>query len=678
MSLRVATDVGGTFTDLVSIDEVTGRVHVAKAPTTPAGFSRGVLDAVAKTGIGLADANFFAHGSTVVINAITTRHGARTALVTTRGFRDVLEIGRGNRPDMYNLRPRKPRPFVPRRWRFEVTERVAHDGTVVQPLAEGELDAIIAASRADGIEAMAVCLVNSFANPAHELLVGERLAQGLPDVEVTVSSDITRQLREYERSNTAVLNAYVQPVVSRYLRDVEDGLRERRLACAPVVMQSNGGTASFSRARRTPINLVESGPAGGIIGAAKVGEAFGEPNVIYLDIGGTTAKCSLIEHGQPKTASQYELERDAHNAGHPVLVPVVDIVEIGAGGGSIAWVDAAGGLHVGPDSAGAEPGPACYGLGGTEATVTDAKLLAGVLNPDYFLGGELEVDAEAARAALARLGEKLGLSPEATANGIIRLVNANMINALKLVSVRRGHDPRDFVLVACGGGGAMHAAALGAELRVKQVIIPVSPGTFSAWGMLMTEPRVDVMRTRILRTDDTALDEVLRVFAELEAEAADAFDDQEAGSGGPRFARALEMRYLGQEHAVSVPFGEDIATLADLERAFHVEHERAYTFSLDDTPVEIVTFQLAAHRRVAMPPRPGGAPLSGTPEKGERRVDFDQDGVHTCVVYERGRLPAGFTADGPLLVEEPTSTTLVHPHQILCVEPHGNLVITNR
>jgi N-methylhydantoinase A len=253
-----------------------------------------------------------------------------------------------------------------------------------------------------------------------------------------------------------------------------------------------------------------------------------------------------------------------------------------------------------------------------------------------------------------------------------------MINALKLVSVRRGHDPRDFALVACGGGGAMHAAALGAELRVKQVIIPVSPGTFSAWGMLMTEPRVDVMRTRILRTDDTALEEVLRVFAELEAEAADAFDDQEAGSGGPRFARALEMRYQGQEHAVSVPFGEDIATLADLERAFHVEHERAYTFSLDDTPVEIVTFQLAAHRRVATPPRPGGAPLSGTPEKGERRVDFDQDGVHTCVVYERGRLPAGFTADGPLLVEEPTSTTLVHPHQILCVEPHGNLVITNR
>jgi N-methylhydantoinase A len=359
-------------------------------------------------------------------------------------------------------------------------------------------------------------------------------------------------------------------------------------------------------------------------------------------------------------------------------VPVVDVVEIGAGGGSIAWIDDVGALHVGPQSAGAEPGPACYGLGGTEPTVTDAKLLAGVLNPDYFLGGELQVDVEAARSALATLGTRIGMTAEETANGIIRLVNANMINALKLVSVRRGYDPRDFVLVACGGGGAMHAGALGAELRVKHVVIPPLPGTFSAWGMLVTEPRVDVMRSRILRTDSVVSDDVNEVFAELEREATSAFDEQEAGIGRLHLARALEMRYHGQEHTVTVTLGDRFAPLAAIEAAFHSEHERAYTFSLEDTPVEIVNFHLTAHQTVAAP-RPVNA--SGArrtaPGKGRRRVDFDRHGVQDCAVYERDRLPADFTAAGPLLIEEPTSTTLVHPGQTVRVDEHANLIITN-
>jgi N-methylhydantoinase A len=679
MSIRVATDVGGTFTDLVYIDE-DGALRATKASTTPGAFSRGLLNAVEKSGIDLAEAAFFAHGSTVVINAITERRGARTALVTTRGFRDVLEIGRGNRPDMYNLRPRKPAPFVPRRLRFEVTERIDHHGAELTPVALDELDAVVAACRTGGIEALAVCLVNSFANPAHEIAVRDHIAAALPELEITVSSDITRQLREYERSSTAVLNAYVQPVVNSYLGELEEGLRDReRLACRPVAMQSNGGTASFSRARRAPINLVESGPAAGIIGAARIGEALGEPNVIYLDIGGTTAKCSLIEDGVPKTTSEYKLERDQHNAGYPVLVPVVDIVEIGAGGGSIAWVDEGGALHVGPQSAGAEPGPACYGRGGTQPTVTDAKLVAGVLNADYFLGGDLDVDIEASRAALRGLGAKLGLTAEQTANGIIRLVNANMINALKLVSVRRGYDPRDFVLVACGGGGAMHAAALGAELRVKHVVIPPLPGTFSAWGMLVTEPRVDLMRTRIVRTDDHALERVREVFGDLERESADAFDEQEAMAGELRFTRAVEMRYHGQEHTVTVPLGEKVGGLEELEAAFHREHQRAYTFALDDTPIEIVNFHLTAHRSVDVPRSVNGASTNGVPpEKASRHVDFDVHGVHECRVFERGLLPAGFEQAGPALIEEPTSTTLVHPGQRVRVDDHGNLVITGR
>jgi N-methylhydantoinase A len=471
----------------------------------------------------------------------------------------------------------------------------------------------------------------------------------------------------------------VQPVVNGYLGEVETGLRAReRLACRPVVMQSNGGTASFARARRTPINLVESGPAAGIVGAARIGEALGEPNVIYLDIGGTTAKCSLIQDGRPKTTSEYKLEWDRHSAGYPVLVPVVDVVEIGAGGGSIAWIDEAGALHVGPQSAGAEPGPACYGLGGTEPTVTDAKLLAGVLNPDYFLGGEIHVDLDAARTALARLGTRIGMTAEETANGIIRLVNANMINALKLVSVRRGYDPRDFVLVACGGGGAMHAGALGAELRVKHVVIPPLPGTFSAWGMLVTEPRVDVMRSRILRTDSVASDHVDEVFADLEREAAVAFDEQESRSGHLRFSRALEMRYHGQEHTVTVALGDRLTPLAAIETAFHAEHERAYTFALDDTPVEIVNFHLTAHR-TADAPRHADAPgtLRTPTAKARRAVDFDRHGVHDCPVYERDVLPAAFAAAGPLLIEEPTSTTLVHPGQTVRVDDQANLIISN-
>jgi N-methylhydantoinase A len=679
MSIRVATDVGGTFTDLVYIDEA-GALRATKASTTPSAFSQGLLDAVEKAGIDLAEAAFFAHGSTVVINAITERRGARTALVTTRGFRDVLEIGRGNRPDMYNLRPRKPVPFVPRRRRFEVTERIDHHGVELTPVALDELDAVVAECRSSGVEAIAVCLLNSFANPAHEMAVRDHIAAALPDVEITISSDITRQLREYERSSTAVLNAYVQPVVNGYLGEVEDALREReRLACRPVVMQSNGGTASFPRARRAPINLVESGPAAGIIGAARIGEALGEPDVIYLDIGGTTAKCSLIEDGLPKTTSEYKLEWDQHNAGYPVLVPVVDIVEIGAGGGSIAWVDEGGALHVGPQSAGAEPGPACYGRGGTQPTVTDAKLVAGVLNAEYFLGGELDVDIDAARAALSALGAKLGLTAEETANGIIRLVNANMINALKLVSVRRGYDPRDFVLVACGGGGAMHAAALGAELRVKHVVIPPLPGTFSAWGMLVTEPRVDLMRTHIVRTGEGALARVLEVFGELERESAEAFDEQESMVGDLRFTRSVEMRYHGQEHTVTVPLGEELGQLEDIEAAFHNEHQRAYTFALDDTPVEIVNFHLTAHRTADAPRSGHGASSNGVPaEKQARPVDFDLHGVHECPVYERELLPAGFEQLGPLLIEEPTSTTLVHPGQTVRVDEHGNLVITGR
>ncbi len=677
MSLRIATDVGGTFTDLVGFDEATGALLTAKVPTTPSAFSEGVLASVDAGAIDLRDASFFVHGSTVVINAITTRNGARTALLTTAGFRDVLLVGRGNRPDMYNLRYRKPAPFVPRRLCFEAAERVDHLGRVLEPLDLEALDAVADRCAALGVEAIAVCFLHAYANPEHERLARDRLTR-LDGVTVTISSDVTRQMREYERSSTTVLNAYVQPVVGRYLSELEREAGARGLARAPSAMQSNGGTASFARARRMPINLVESGPAAGIMGAVRIGAQIGEPNVISLDIGGTTAKCSLIEDGTPLMTTEYKLEWTPESAGHPVSVPVTDIVEIGAGGGSIAWLDATGGLHVGPESAGAEPGPACYGRGGTAPTVTDAKLVAGVIDPDYFLGGRLPVSRELALEAVGRLGEAVGTSAAETANGIIRLANAKMINALRLVSVRRGHDPRDFVLVASGGGGAMHAAALGADLRVKRVVVPPLAGNFSAWGMLVTEPRIDLIRTHLVRTAQATLPDLLAVYDDLRADAAGELGEEGGEAAELVLTRSLEIRYVGQEHTVTVGLDDGVGSMADLEERFHRAHERLYTFALADTPVEIVNFHLAGHRSA---PTPAIARLDGDgrdaarARKGEREVDFDADGRHRCGVFERDRLPAGFARPGPVVVEEASSTTLVHPGQHLTVDEWGNLLV---
>ena len=676
MSTRVATDIGGTFTDLVELDEETGRLTFAKSSTTPSDLAQGVLDVVAGGDVDLAQVAAFAHGTTVVINTLTERTGARTGLVTTRGFRDVLQIARGNRPDMYNLVPRKPEPFVPRRYRYEVSERVDRHGAVLQPLEHAELDDLAARIEAAGLEAVAICLLHAYAHPEHERACRDHLRERLPGVAITASSDVTREWREYERTSTAVLNAYVQPRVASYVNELEQRLDDAGLAGPLQIMQSNAGTATARTARERPIYLVESGPAGGVVGAARVGERIGEPDVLYLDIGGTTAKCSLILGGEPPTTTEYRIEWRPDSAGYPVMVPVVDIVEIGAGGGSIAWLDDGGSLRVGPRSAGAEPGPACYGQGGELPTVTDAKLMAGVLDPDYFLGGSVTVSSELAERALSRLGQEMGHDARELANGIVRLVNANMINALKLVSVRRGYDPRDFVLVAGGGGGAMHAGALAAELQVKRVVVPPFSGVFSAWGMCLTDPRIDVIQTRIMRASEIDEGTIEEVFVGLEREAGEEIAREQAASE-VTFARSVDMRYDGQEHAVRVTI-ESGASLDTIVERFHAEHRRAYTFDLPDTAVELVTFHVAAFgSREGAEPSPAQLPPAGSrpSPKGQRAVDFDVDGVHKTTVYERDDLPAGFTAVGPLVVEEPTTTTLVHPGQTLVVDEVGNLVI---
>ena len=674
MRLRVATDIGGTFTDLVAFDGG-GAVTIAKSHSTPEDLPAGVLNAVRVAELSLADVTEFVHGTTVVINALTERKGARTALVTTKGFRDVLEIARGNRPDMYNLVSRKPPPFVARRHRFEVRERVDRRGIVLVPVELGDLEAIVASCRRDKVDAIAVCFLHSYAYPAHEELVRDRLLEELPAVPVTISSAITREWREYERSSTAVLNAYVQPAVERYLDALDERLGAAGLRERPRIVQSNGGTTSLEAARARPVYLVESGPAAGVIGAAQIGEAIGEPNLLYLDIGGTTAKCSLIEDGAAKTTTEYRIEWRPDYAGYPVLVPVVDIVEIGAGGGSIAWVDSGGSVRVGPRSAGASPGPACYGRGGTEPTVTDAKLSAGVLDPEYFLGGQVRLQPRLAEEALRQLGEPLGLAPGELANGIIRLVNANMISALKLVSVRRGYDPRDFVLVAAGGGGPMHAAALGAELQVKRIVIPPYSGVFSAWGMALAEARADAARTRVVALAQAFETGLGALFGELEAEALGALVAQGIDREAVRCERAADMRYRGQEHAVRVPIPAGATRAAEIEAAFHALHRQKYTFDLEGDPVEIVTCHVAALGGRGPLPRRNGRAGSTAAEKGRRQVDFDADGVHEAAVYDRGSLPIGFERVGPLVVEDETTTALVHPGQSLEVDDAGNLVI---
>ena len=682
---RVAVDIGGTFTDVVAFDESSGAVWAAKVSTTPANFADGVLAAIHAGQIDPAAVVAFVHGTTVVINAITQRRGVKTALVTTAGFRDVLEIGRGNRPDMYNLKFHKPKPFVPRHLRFEVRERVGADGSIWMPLATEDLEAVVDSCQAEGVKAIAVCFLHAYAHPKHEEVAATFLRERLPGVLVTASSEITREWREFERSSTAVLNAYVQPILDDYLSDLENRLRAEGLTAPVFAMLSNGGTATFAAARKTPIALVESGPVAGVTGALLIGRDIGDANIIALDIGGTTAKCSLIENGEFKITTDYRLEANSRSSGYPVKVPVVDIVEIGAGGGSIAWFDDGGALRVGPISAGADPGPACYGGGGSEPTITDALLITGILDPDYFLGGRLLVDIELARAAYKPIARRLGVSIVEAAAGVIRVADEQTIDALKLISVRRGHDPRDFTLVAFGGGGPTHAAALLDELGAGRFVVPPLPCAFSAWGMLMTEPRVDRVQTRILPLDTMNFMELECLFAASEAEAIAALITQGvAAESIPAPRRSLDMRYRGQEHTVEVSVGGNtVLERAQLTAAFHERHQHRYTFALEDTAVEIVNLRVTATASIArptvgLPSATGG----GNPLKGTRLVHF-RHGHRTphpepvsTPVYDRESLPTGFASPGPLIVEELSTTTVVQIGQHLNIDDAGNLVIT--
>ncbi|WP_180898958.1 hydantoinase/oxoprolinase family protein [Martelella soudanensis] len=682
---RVSTDVGGTFTDLVyfETDTKTGvqTVRTEKSDTTPPDFEKGVLNVLEKAKVDVGSVDFFAHGTTVVINALTERKGAKVGLITTKGFRDAIEIGRGNRPDFFNLRYNKPAPFVERYLRREITGRMDYHGNEVTPLDLSSLDETLTLFRAEGIEAIAISLLHAYANPAHEARLKAEVEARWPEVTVVASHQITREWREYERTNTAILSAYVQPKAERYLEKLEAGLAGRGYAGQLFIMQSNCGVDSVDAVKAVPITMVESGPASGFWGAAELGRIIGEPNILALDIGGTTAKCSLIENNQVTIKTDYWIERDGKSAGYPIMVPVVDLVEIGNGGGSIAWVDDFEKLHVGPHSAGSTPGPASYGRGGEDATTTDANLALGRINKDYFCGGSVEADMPALESALERLAGRMGNTPEEVARGIIRIANSNMVNALKLVSVNRGYDPRDFTLVVFGGGGPMHGVALGQELGVKKVVVPRGAPVFSAWGMLMSDLRRDYFVTRLMDSADREGLDALLMHTMERARAE--YAREGFGADKVTLKPMVRCRYQNQEFAVEVPVPAGRVTedvLAKMVSEFHEIYEREYTYRLA-AGVEIIGLHLVASAAVgklelvALPKT--GARLEDA-VKGRRMVDYATEGRHEATIYDSTKFEPGMEFSGPAVIEDPGTTIVVHPGNRVFIDDFGNTHIETR
>jgi N-methylhydantoinase A len=676
--MRIAVDIGGTFTDLVAVDD-DGEVYRSKSLTTPDDLARGIQDCLNGAKLDVSKANFFVHGSTVTINAVLERKGARTGLITTKGFRDVYEIGRGNRPEGYNLFFKRPVPLVSRDLRLEVDERLYATGEVMTALDEAAALKTIDALKSAGVESIAVCLLHSYANPVHEKRLGDLLSQQFPEAYVSLSHEILREFREYERTSTTALNSYVSPLVGRYLVSLEQVLGASGFRGTFRVMQSNGGVMSAETAKKLPVTMMESGPVAGVIAAAYLGERIDCRHIISFDMGGTTAKASLIKDFHPEVTSGYYV--GGYVSGHPMMLPVVDIVEVGNGGGSIAWIDPAGGVKVGPQSAGAMPGPACYDQGGVEPTVTDANLIAGRIDPKYFLGSGVRLRRERAAQAIAeKIAKPLGLSLEDAALGILTIANFNMSLAVRAVSVEKGYDPRDCAIVPSGGGGGLHATAIARELSVPRVIVPPMPAHFSAFGMLLADLKHDYVQTFVRELDETSGMEVADAFAALEKPAMETLTEEGAAADRIMLRRFLDMRYRGQEYTLPVPVTEDLRAVSDfggLRSRFDQLHQEHYGHSAPQEPVMMVNLRLSAIGKFD-----NRLPLVSTyrnedrTERGTRRVIFDsgQPAVDSSI-YLRGGLKPGDQITGPAVIEDIGATILLYPNDTLRVNEFGHLVI---
>lgn len=680
--IRLAADIGGTFTDIAAFDEKSGRLLLGKSLSTPQRLVDGISDGVGKAGADYASAAIFLHGSTIAINTMLERSGAKTALLTTEGFRDVYEIGRINRPDAYNLYFKKHEPLIKRSLRLEVRERLTAEGDVHIALDEASVHAACDRLEPLGIEAVAIMFLHSYRNPAHERRVKEIVRQRLPQAFVSASHELSQEYREYERCSTVAANAYIGPRVSKYVGGIDDHLRSENFSGSFLLVQSTGGLYESSQAREQCIRMLESGPAAGVIGAQALCNALGLADAIAFDMGGTTAKAGVIYKGEALTTGGAMV--GGYETGLAVQIPMIDIFEVGTGGGSIAWLGEGDALHVGPVSAGAEPGPACYGRGGEAPTVTDANLILGRLDPERFLGGEMALDVAAAKRAIdEKIGKPLGLASAEAAAGILRIAATTMALAVRTVTTERGLDAAAFPLIAYGGAGPLHASAIAREIGAARVIIPRAPGHFCAFGMLFADLRYDFVRTwpaRLAQVDFAAME---AIYGELIGEGVAALERAGEGKLKRRITRSADMRYVGQEHAVTIDLPEALFKKQDragIKTAFDAEHQLRYGTCAPNEPAEIVSLRATVAGVMKKPPLERIARGAAAPAKaahlGTRMVHFDnRKAAMKTPLYARDLLKSGNKIVGPALIEEHASTTVVFPGDRLSVDPYGNLVI---
>ena len=676
----LGVDVGGTFTDVALIRLADGHAFFHKLSSTPGDPSIAVADGVAglleMAGVAAADVQYFGHGTTVSTNAVLTGKTAPTGLITTEGFRDVLEIRRQRQPDAYDIRIDKPAAPVPRPLRRELRERtyLSGDAPVAPDLAQ--LDAILDDFQQAGLEAVAVCFIHSYARPEHEARVADAIRARMPHLFTCTSHEVLAEFREYERLSTTVLNASLAPIMSRYLNRLEERAGALGLV-APKILQSNGGVASPREAGSRAVRTLASGPAAGVTGAAHLAVAAGLPDIITFDVGGTSTDVCLIENGRPLIARQKEIN------GYPVRFPMVDVHSIGAGGGSIAWVDRGGFLHVGPQSAGADPGPAAYARGGTEPTVTDANVVLGRLPPDALLGGRMPIDAGLARRAIEeRIARPMRLSVEEAAEGILTILNENLMQAIRVISVEKGYDPRKFVLVAFGGAGPLLASPLARELDIGTVMVPPNPGLLCAHGLLVADVRADFSLTRIANVDETGAAGINAAFAELRSSVDQWFDRERIATDARRSECAIDMRYVGQSHELTVPVRAEpfaVGDLAALGAMFRDEHRRAFGYA-PERAVQLVTYRMTARTALDRPPAPahaGGSTDLAAARIGTRSVYFREcGGFVECARYDRARVPLDALIEGPAILEQMDTTTIVLPGQSARSTREGNLLLT--
>ena len=680
MAWRIGVDSGGTFTDVCLFNDETGHVEVWKVASTPddpsRGIAQGVQEGVAQVGASPAEVGYFGHGTTVATNALIQHRGVPTALITTAGFRDLLEIGRQKRPDLYDLQADKEPVLVSRDLRLEVPERVRHDGTVETALDEDALRRVVRRLRETGVKSVAVCFLYGFMRPEHEIAARRILAEEFPEAFACTSHEVAPEFREYERMSTAVVNAYLGPVMQGYIERLGGRLADLGVSATPHLTQSNGGVIGFEQAARLPVRTILSGPSTGVVAAQEIGRLVGIDNLITFDMGGTSSDVALLAGGVCRLASEAVVH------GYPIKAPMLDIHTVGAGGGSIAYVDGGGLLKVGPRSAGADPGPVCYDRGNEEPTVTDANVVLQTLNPTHLLGGRMTVRQDLARAAIDRVADRLGMDAMATAQGIISVVTANMARAIRVISVQRGHDPRDYTLVAFGGAGPLHAARLARELDIGRILVPRNPGILCATGLLLTDLRADFASTRLLTLSAEALPAIEAAFHTLRERAEAWFVEEAVPPDARRVARTVDMRYAGQNYELSVPLPDGPVTMAILDAlaaGFAAAHERMYGFIAEGETVQLVTYRVEATGvvpKAAFRAAPDAGPDASAAVVGRRDVWLPEaGGFVSCPVYDREKLRPGNRIEGPAIVEQMDATTVVLPDMTAYVEPYLNLVL---